>query len=174
MAKSKWSIVELLKDESHVTLLMISRHKSITGANVASDLCHNVASLVHSELSLVVTRSLTWINVKQRSDIYIRSEYIMRISCRMGELWAFNFEYTPENYRVITVPRCITTQHFLVVTFCDVRFLQNAASYQTWSESIGIILGMGPASEGRRYTVTSSLIGWAHTKTACLTKTSCI
>ena len=27
-----------------------------------------------------------------------------------------------------------------------------------------IILGMGSANERRRYTVTSSLIGWAHTE----------
>ena len=28
----------------------------------------------------------------------------------------------------------------------------------------GIMLGMGSANEGRRYNVTSSLIGWAHTQ----------
>ena len=32
-------------------------------------------------------------------------------------------------------------------------------------ESWEIILGMGSANERRRYNVTSSLIGWAHTKT---------
>ena len=31
-------------------------------------------------------------------------------------------------------------------------------------QSTGIILSMHPANEGRRYNVTSSLIGWANTQ----------
>ena len=35
---------------------------------------------------------------------------------------------------------------------------------QTICTCTGVILGMGSANERRRYNVTSSLIGWAHTQ----------
>ena len=42
----------------------------------------------------------------------------------------------------------------------------------SYASSTGIILGIGAANEGRRYNVTSSLIGWTHTqKDANQTKT---
>ena len=40
-----------------------------------------------------------------------------------------------------------------------------ANSDQMWSWYTGISLGMHPANERRRYIVTTSLIGWAHTST---------
>ena len=42
------------------------------------------------------------------------------------------------------------TSHYVIMPFC------------TYDLS-GLILGMRPANEGRRYKVTPSLIGWAQT-----------
>ena len=48
------------------------------------------------------------------------------------------------------------TQHPFVKTDCK------HCPYHV-DQNTGIILGMGSANERRRYNVTSSLIGWAHT-----------
>ena len=44
----------------------------------------------------------------------------------------------------------------------SVSAIGNIIWYQ-WSDT-GIILGMGPANKRRRYDLTSSLTGWAHTQ----------
>ena len=61
-------------------------------------------------------------------------------------------------------PIVYTPTFFFVVVCFDlfkpICFLVNLF----WFQDTGIILAMGSANERRRYNVTSSLIGWAHTE----------
>ena len=76
---------------------------------------------------------------------------------------------------ISTIPlgdQCLTNAKFIIPTYHDAANLgYQTIHVTTWSViviphyiSAGIVLCVCPANEGRRYNVTSSLIGWAHTQ----------
>ena len=68
---------------------------------------------------------------------------------------------------------CMNEQNPRIFTFLFDIVMKNTKAYVPWSTTLlaGIILGVGSASERRRYNVTLSLIGGAHTQNdACSRK----